>query len=142
MIRNGCLSSLRHRLCNGALGAAALPGIGSIWGREPDGTWRHFHSRCLMWSRFPFGITLAPVARRLSIVEGVAGGEGHDELNSSGLTNEAVADRVAGSFWKSFLSFIAGFVTVVWSAGAFAEPVQFAPPPEHIVVLHGRVSGG
>jgi hypothetical protein len=61
-----------------------LLGIGSIWYGEPAGTWRHVLSRCLIWSSIPVGIIMALLARRFSIVEGVAGGDGYDELDSLG----------------------------------------------------------
>ena len=63
------------------LGAVALAGLSSIWFAEPPGTWRHILSRCLLWGSVPAGIALACLAHRFSIVEGVAGGEGYDELD-------------------------------------------------------------
>jgi len=81
MIHNRYLPLWLHRVCNGVFGAALLLGIGSIWFGEPAGSWRHFLSRCLIWSSIPVGIILALFARRFSIVQGVAGGEGYDELH-------------------------------------------------------------
>jgi len=81
MIHNRYLPLWLHRLCNGVFGVSVLLGIGSIWFGEPAGSWRHVLSRCLLWSSIPVGIILALVARRFSIVEGVAGREGYDELH-------------------------------------------------------------
>lgn len=72
-----------HRVCNGVFGMALFIGIGSIWFGEPPETWRHIASRCLIWASIPVGIILALVARRFSIVQGVAGGEGYDELHDT-----------------------------------------------------------
>ena len=80
MIHNSYLPRWLHRVCNGVLGSAVLLGIGSIWFGQPAGSWQHLLSRCLIWSSIPVGIILALVARRCSIVEGVAGGDGYDEL--------------------------------------------------------------
>ena len=92
MIHNRYLPLWLHRVCNGVFGAAVLLGIGSIWFGAPAGSWRHVLSRCFIWSSIPAGIVLALVARRLSIVEGVAGGEGYDELQErpSGSANKTV----------------------------------------------------
>jgi hypothetical protein len=81
MIHNRYLPLWLHRICNGVFGAVLLVGIGSIWFGEPAGSWRHFLSHCLVWSSIPVGISLALIARHFSIVRGVAGGEGYDELH-------------------------------------------------------------
>ncbi|HXR04970.1 MAG TPA: hypothetical protein VN836_09725 [Verrucomicrobiae bacterium] len=83
MIHNRYLPLWLHRVCNGAFATALLAGFGSIWYGEPAGTWRHLVSQCLIWSSIPAGIVLALVAHRFSIVDGVAGGEGYDELHES-----------------------------------------------------------
>jgi hypothetical protein len=83
MIHNRYLPLWLHRVCNGVLGTAVLLGIGSIWFGEPSGNWKQVLSGCLIWSSIPVGITLATMARRFSIVEGVAGGDGYDELHES-----------------------------------------------------------
>lgn len=98
MIHNCYLPSWLHRVCNGVLGAALVLGVGSIWVGEPAGSWQHVLSRCLIWSSIPTGICLALVARRFSIVEGVAGGEGYDGLpvspsESANHAVEATADQ-------------------------------------------------
>jgi hypothetical protein len=64
-------------------GAALLSGGGSIWFGEPPESWRHFVSLCLLWASIPVGIILALVARRFSLVQGVAGGDGYDELHET-----------------------------------------------------------
>src|SRR5258706_8009148 len=81
MIHNRYLPMWLHRVCSGVLGAVVLAAIGSIWFAEPSGTWRHILSRCLLWASVPAGIVLACISHRFSIVEGVAGGEGYDELH-------------------------------------------------------------
>ena len=83
MIHNRYLPLWLHRICNGLFGAALLLGIGSIWFSEPEGSWEHIVSRCLIWASVPVGIILAFAARRLSIVQGVAGGDGYDELHET-----------------------------------------------------------
>jgi hypothetical protein len=83
MIHNRYLPLWLHRVCNGVFGAVLLIGIGSIWFGEPAETWRHIVSRCLIWASIPVGIILALVARRFSIVQGVAGGDGYDELHGT-----------------------------------------------------------
>lgn len=80
-IHNRYLPVWVRRICNGAFGAALFIGLGSIWFEEPADSWRHVLARCMIWSSFPVGIALALLARRFSIVEGVAGGEGYDELH-------------------------------------------------------------
>ncbi len=89
MIHNRCLPLWLHRVCNGVLGVAVLLGLGSVWYGEPEDTWRHFVSRCLIWFSIPAGVILALTARRLSIVQGVAGREGYDELDSPGAAKQS-----------------------------------------------------
>ena len=81
MIHNRYLPPWLHRICNGVFGAVVFVSAGSIWFGEPAGSWRHFLSRFLIWSSIPAGILLTIVAGRFSIVQGVAGGEGYDELS-------------------------------------------------------------
>ncbi len=80
MIHNRYLPLGLHQVCNGVFGAVWLIGLGSIWFGEPAESWRHFVSRSLIWASIPVGIILALVARQFSIVQGVAGGDGYDEL--------------------------------------------------------------
>ena len=81
MIRNRYLPMWLHRVCNGVLGAALLAAVGSICVAEPSGTWGQILSRCLLWGSAPAGIVLACFAHRLSVMEGLAGGEGYEELH-------------------------------------------------------------
>ena|SRR2546421_3894774 len=81
MIHNRHLPMWIHRVCNGMLGAVALADLSSIWFAEPPGTWRYILLRCLLWGSVPAGIALACLAHRFSIVDGVAGAEGYDELD-------------------------------------------------------------
>lgn len=81
MIHNRDLPRWLHRVCNGVFSAVLLIGSGSVWFGEPPGSWRHFVSRCFLWASMPTGIVLALVARRFSIVEGMAGRDGYDELH-------------------------------------------------------------
>jgi len=83
MIHNRYLPLWLHRVCNGLFCAVLLIGIGSIWIGEPADSWRHTLALCLMWASIPVGIILALVARRFSIVQGVAGGDGYDELHET-----------------------------------------------------------
>jgi hypothetical protein len=80
MIHNRHLPMWLHRACCGVLGTVFLAGLGSIWFGEPPGNWRYLVSRCLFWGSVPLGIVLACIAHRFSIVQGLAGGEGYDEL--------------------------------------------------------------
>ncbi|HOX04590.1 MAG TPA: hypothetical protein P5022_16005 [Candidatus Paceibacterota bacterium] len=81
MIHNRYLPLWAHRLCNGVAGALVLLAGGSFWLDEPAGSWRHTFSRCLILSSIPAGILLAWAAKRFSIIEGVAGKDGYDELD-------------------------------------------------------------
>jgi hypothetical protein len=98
MIHNRYLPFWLHRVCNGVFGAAVLLGVGSIWFGEPVGSWQYVLSHCLIWSSVPVGIVLAFVARRFSIVEGVAGGEGYDDLREppSESANQVAGDNRRG----------------------------------------------
>jgi len=80
-MHNRYLPTWLHRLCNGILGAVAaatlaIMGICSF----PAEHWLHRLAVVLLYLSAPIGILLAAVARRFSIVEGVAGGDGEDEL--------------------------------------------------------------
>lgn len=86
MIHNRHLPLWLHRVCNGLFGAALLVGMGSIWLDEPADSWRHLVSRCLIWGSIPAGIILALLAHRFSLVQGVGGGDGYDELHDTDKT--------------------------------------------------------
>ena len=81
MIHNCYLPVWLHRVCCGVLSAAVVAAIGSIWFDKPSGTWRYIVSRCLLWGSVPVGVVLACIAHRFPVVEGLAGGEGYDELH-------------------------------------------------------------
>jgi len=83
MIHNRHLPFWLHRICNGVFGAVLLIGIGSIWFGESPGSSRRALSRGLIWASIPVGIILAVMAGRLCIVEGLAGGDGYDELHKT-----------------------------------------------------------
>lgn len=88
MIHNRYLPMWLNRVCSGVLGAVVLAAISSIWFAEPSGTWRHVLSRCLLWGSVPAGIVLACFSHRFSIVEGVAGDDGYDELREPHANNK------------------------------------------------------
>jgi hypothetical protein len=92
MIHNRYLPIWLHRLCNGLFGAVSFISIGSVWFGEPAGSWEHFISSSLIWASVPVGIVLAQIARRFSIVEGVAGGDGYDELHEDKSAEPSAAD--------------------------------------------------
>jgi hypothetical protein len=81
MIPNHHLPLWLHRICNGVLGIILFLGLGSIWFSEPEGSWRYIVSRFLIWTSIPAGIILPCVAHRFSIVQGVAGRDGYEELS-------------------------------------------------------------
>jgi len=83
MIHNYYLPLWLHRICNGLFGAALLVGFGSIWLGMPTDSWQNIVTACLIWLSIPVGIILALASHRFSIVEGVAGEEGYDELRES-----------------------------------------------------------
>jgi hypothetical protein len=83
MIHNRYLPLWLHRVFNGIFGAAWFLGIGSIWYSQPADSWKHIVSRCLIWGSIPAGIVMALLAQRFSIVQGVAGGDGYDELHDT-----------------------------------------------------------
>ena len=92
MIHNRYLPIWLHRLCNSLFGAVLLISIGSIWFGEPEGSWQHLLSRFLIWASIPVGIILALAARRFSIVQGVAGGDGYDELHEDKIAKPSPAE--------------------------------------------------
>jgi hypothetical protein len=81
-IYNRYLPTWLHRLCNGILGAAGAAALASLGlSRFPPGHLLHRLAALLLYLSLPIGIFLALIARRFSIVEGLAGREGYDELN-------------------------------------------------------------
>jgi hypothetical protein len=95
MIHNRYLPMWLHRLYSGIFGAALFAGFASIWFAEPPDTWRHVVSRCLLCASAPVGTTLALAEHRFSIVEGVAGGHGYDELTNK-MNTKSRTDPASG----------------------------------------------
>lgn len=83
MIRNRFLPQWLQRVCNGVVGAMLLLAIGSVWIGEPTGSWKYLLSLSLFLASVPLGILLALLTRRFSLVEGIAGDVGSDELSDS-----------------------------------------------------------
>ena len=82
MIRNRHLPRWLHRVACGLFGAAVLVFLGSYWWSQPSGSWRHVISLCLLALSIPVGVVLACAAHRFSIVEGLAGDVGYDDLDT------------------------------------------------------------
>ncbi len=83
MIRNRYLPLWLHRVCNGLLAAAICASIASVGiSHSVSAGWLHGFSFAAFYLSAPLGIFFACITRRVSIVEGVAGGEGYDELDT------------------------------------------------------------
>ena len=80
MIHNFHLPQWLHRLACGAFGTVVLVLLGLNWLSQPPGSWRHFLSVCFLVLSVPAGVVLACVADRFSIVEGLAGDAGYEDL--------------------------------------------------------------
>ncbi|MBL9091249.1 MAG: hypothetical protein JNL96_08490 [Planctomycetaceae bacterium] len=83
MLHNRSLPLWLHRTCNGLLGAGVLLAVGGLGLGAPADGWRHILARCLIWASVPVGIALVALTRRFSLVEGVAGDMGYDELRET-----------------------------------------------------------
>ena len=81
MIRNRHLPQWLHRVVCGAFGAVVLALLGLDLLSQPSGSWRHFLSLWFLALSIPVGIILARVADRFSIVEGLAGDVGYEDLD-------------------------------------------------------------
>jgi hypothetical protein len=68
-----------HRVFSGLFSGALLAGFGTCWLGDPEGSWRHVVSLCLLWSSVAIGIVFAAITHRFSIVEGLAGEVGDEE---------------------------------------------------------------
>ena len=90
MIHNRYLPVWLHRLGNGVFGIVVCLGIASLGFGPAPGSWLHVGSRWLIYASLPVGVVLFFVAPRFSIVEGLAGGEGYDELGAPGSANQSV----------------------------------------------------
>jgi len=80
-VRNHYLPLWLHRIASGGFATVILGLLGLNWLSQPDGSWRHIVSICLLALSLPVGIVLACVAHRFSIVEGLAGGAGYEDLD-------------------------------------------------------------
>ena len=70
-----------HRVCNGALGTVASATLASVGlSYFPSDHLLYQLSSILLYLSVPIGIFLAAVAPRFSIVQGLAGDAGYDEL--------------------------------------------------------------
>jgi hypothetical protein len=80
-IHNRYLPTWLHRLCNGVVGAGTLATLASLgMSRFPLEHLLHRVSVVLLYLSVPIGVLLAVFARRCSLVEGLAGRDGYDEL--------------------------------------------------------------
>ena len=82
MIRNRYLPRWLHRVACGMFGAVVLALLGLNWLGQPSGSWRHIVSLCFLVLSIPVGVILACVAHRFSIVEGLAGDVGYEDLDA------------------------------------------------------------
>jgi heme A synthase len=80
-IRNHYLPQWLHRITCGGLATVVLALLGLNWLGEPAGSWRHVVSLCLLILSIPVGIICACLTDRFSIVEGVAGDTGYEDLD-------------------------------------------------------------
>ncbi len=82
-IHNRYLSEGAHRLANGALGAVFTLGVGAVlWQKGPGPHWRELGHWLTLLSA-PAGVALAFIPpSRFTLVEGIAGEAGYDELDS------------------------------------------------------------
>jgi hypothetical protein len=56
--------------------------LGLNWLGQPSGSWRHILSLCFLVLSIPVGVILACVAHRFSVVEGLAGDVGYEDLDA------------------------------------------------------------
>ena len=88
MIHNCYLPRWLHRVCNGVFGVGVCLGLASLGFRASPDSWLYIGSRWLVYASVPIGAVLVCVAPRFSIVEGLGGGEGYDDLSSPGSANK------------------------------------------------------
>ena len=65
----------------GGFATVALALLGLNWLSQPPGSWRHIVSLCLLISSLPIGVIFACLAHRFSIVQGLAGDVGYEDLD-------------------------------------------------------------
>jgi hypothetical protein len=80
-IRNHYLPQWLHRIVCGGFATVVLALLGLNWLSQPPGSWRHIVSLCLLISSLPVGVIFACLAHRFSIVEGLAGDVGYEDLD-------------------------------------------------------------
>jgi len=83
MMRNCYLPQWLHRTTCGGFAAVVLALAGLNWSGEPSGSWRHMLSLCVFALSIPVGVTFACLAHRFSIVEGLAGDVGYEDLDAN-----------------------------------------------------------
>jgi ABC-type dipeptide/oligopeptide/nickel transport system permease component len=83
-LHNRYLPLWLHRVCNGIFGITISATVACLGlSRFPPGHWLYRLSFILLWLSIPIGILLAMIAQRFSIVEGVAGDFGYDEMEDN-----------------------------------------------------------
>jgi hypothetical protein len=88
-LHNRYLPLWLHRVCNGILGTAASATLASLGlSSFPPSHLLYRLSVVLLYLSVPIGILLVFIARRFSIVEGVACGDGYLELTKSDKDND------------------------------------------------------
>jgi hypothetical protein len=80
-VRNHYLPQWLHRIACGGFAAVVLALLGLNWLGEPSGSWRYVVALCLLVLSVPVSIGFACLAHRFSIVEGLAGDAGYEELH-------------------------------------------------------------
>jgi hypothetical protein len=65
----------------GGFATVVLALLGLNWLSQPPGFWRHIVSLCLLIWSLPIGVIFACLAHRFSIVQGLAGDVGYEDLD-------------------------------------------------------------
>jgi hypothetical protein len=95
-IRNHYIPLWLHRVACGGFATAMLALIGMSCLGQADGSWRHLICLCLIISSVPVGFFCACVAHRFSIVEGLAGDVGYEDLDQKH-DDKSSAQQIAGN---------------------------------------------
>jgi len=80
-IRNHYLPLWLHRVVCGIFATAVLALLGMAYIGKADGSWRYLIALFLIALSIPAGIFCACMAHRFSIVEGLAGSAGYEDLD-------------------------------------------------------------